>query len=283
MRPGRLPGLPSWRHPGGTGHTGDDPGPYRLPSYRFRARSVATNKAPEGATAVWACPCRPSSTSASWTSRRRAVARPRRDQAAQPGSRGRHAVCDVNGSATTPVTTPGSRGRPFSNRLPGFPSARALPATKVLLGLGFPATSSTRVSTHAHSTAADGRHRRPRRGSPEVDDEGEAQVWTTLPGSGREATRRLTAGGRSARLSPGSVRIERPDTSVGGLSGTGTFASRRGVSGGGALAGAVTFCASGCWTTQRSSSRSIRATYGSKTDESASLATRAGTSTSASW
>ena len=66
--------------------------------------------------------------------------------------------------------------------------------------------------------------------------DGGATVWTTTPtvGQGTDTTfAQLVAEGLS--LEPESVRVAPADTSVGGLAGTGTFASRSAVSAGGAV------------------------------------------------
>jgi carbon-monoxide dehydrogenase large subunit len=74
-----------------------------------------------------------------------------------------------------------------------------------------------------------------------IDGDGVATVWTTLPpiGQGVETTFAQIAADELG-LDVGAVRIARSDTSVGALHGTGTFASRSAISGGGAIRGACT-------------------------------------------
>jgi carbon-monoxide dehydrogenase large subunit len=70
-----------------------------------------------------------------------------------------------------------------------------------------------------------------------LDTAGRLTVWTTTPtvGQGTDTTfAQLAADALS--LDPHAVRVAAADTSVGGLAGTGTFASRSAVSAGGAIA-----------------------------------------------
>jgi len=72
-----------------------------------------------------------------------------------------------------------------------------------------------------------------------LDGSGTATVWTTTPaiGQGTDTTyAQLVAD--ALELDPGEVRVAPSDTAVGGLVGTGTFASRSAVSGGGAVSAA---------------------------------------------
>jgi carbon-monoxide dehydrogenase large subunit len=69
-----------------------------------------------------------------------------------------------------------------------------------------------------------------------LDGNGTATVWTTTPaiGQGTDTTfAQLVAD--ELELDPSQVRVAPSDTSVGGLAGTGTFASRSAVSAGGAV------------------------------------------------
>ena len=69
-----------------------------------------------------------------------------------------------------------------------------------------------------------------------LGEDGSATVWTTLPaiGQGVDTTfAQLVAGQLGLDLS--AVRVERADTGVGGLDGTGSFVSRSAVAGGGAI------------------------------------------------
>jgi aerobic carbon-monoxide dehydrogenase large subunit len=70
--------------------------------------------------------------------------------------------------------------------------------------------------------------------------DGSVTVWTTMPaiGQGTDTTfAQLVAD--ELRVEIGRVTVARADTSVGGLSGTGTFASRSAISGGGAITNAT--------------------------------------------
>ncbi len=69
-----------------------------------------------------------------------------------------------------------------------------------------------------------------------LDEEGRAKVWTTLPGIGQGVS--TTFGQLAAQqlgLNFRSVEVERVDTGVGGIDGTGAFVSRSAVAGGGAV------------------------------------------------
>jgi aerobic carbon-monoxide dehydrogenase large subunit len=71
------------------------------------------------------------------------------------------------------------------------------------------------------------------------DSQGRATVWLTTPtiGQGTDTTfAQLVAD--ALQLSLDDVAVARADTAVGGIDGTGTFASRSALPGGGALAGA---------------------------------------------
>lgn len=69
-----------------------------------------------------------------------------------------------------------------------------------------------------------------------VELDGTLALWTTLPaiGQGSETTfAQLVA--EAFATSPAEVKVHRPDTGVGELRGTGTFASRSAIAGGGAI------------------------------------------------
>jgi aerobic carbon-monoxide dehydrogenase large subunit len=69
-----------------------------------------------------------------------------------------------------------------------------------------------------------------------ISDDGRVTVWTTLPaiGQGSETSFAQVVADELG-VDANRVTIARPDTSVGALSGTGTFASRSAVSGAGAI------------------------------------------------
>ncbi len=70
----------------------------------------------------------------------------------------------------------------------------------------------------------------------ELDDQGRATVWTTLPSMGQgTATTFAQILAEVVGIDPSAVMVQQPDTAVGELDGTGTFASRSAVAGGGAI------------------------------------------------
>lgn len=74
-----------------------------------------------------------------------------------------------------------------------------------------------------------------------IDEQGIATVWTTTPSIGQGTTTtfaQLVADALGTEVE--KVRVERSDTAVGGLAGTGAFASRSAVSAGGAVVEAST-------------------------------------------
>jgi carbon-monoxide dehydrogenase large subunit len=72
-----------------------------------------------------------------------------------------------------------------------------------------------------------------------LDEDGAATLWTSLPAMGQGlATTFAQLAAAELGLPVDAVRVANPDTRAGGLGGTGTFASRSAVSGGGAIAGA---------------------------------------------
>ena len=69
-----------------------------------------------------------------------------------------------------------------------------------------------------------------------LDRAGQATLWTTMPSAGQGvATTFAQLTGEALGIEPEDVRIARPDTAVGELDGTGAFASRSAISGGGAI------------------------------------------------
>jgi carbon-monoxide dehydrogenase large subunit len=72
-----------------------------------------------------------------------------------------------------------------------------------------------------------------------LDGDGGATLWTSLPAMGQGlATTFAQLAAAELGLAVDVVRVANPDTSVGDISGNGTFGSRSAVSGGGAIAGA---------------------------------------------
>jgi carbon-monoxide dehydrogenase large subunit len=69
-----------------------------------------------------------------------------------------------------------------------------------------------------------------------LDEEGRAVLWTTLPSAGQGVgTTFAQIAADALRLPFEAVTVARADTAVGGLRGTGTFASRSAMAGGGAI------------------------------------------------
>ena len=216
------------------------PGPYRLPAYRYRSRSVATNKSPEGAYRGVGLPV-------STFVHERVM-----DVLAEELAIDRAEIRRRNliGAAELPHTTltsqrydSGDYAAALDRALAaagydGFAERQAVARDDGRLrGLGICCyVEYTGINSRVFKgrgmvgiAGSDGAH-------ITLTPEGRAVVWTTLPGIGQGSD--TTFGQLVADrlgLQPDDVEIARPDTGVGGLHGTGTFASRSAVSGGGAL------------------------------------------------
>jgi carbon-monoxide dehydrogenase large subunit len=216
------------------------PGPYRIGAYRARGRSVATNKCPEGAYRGVGLPVstfvheRLMDILAGELGLDRADIRRR----------------NLLTAGELPHTTPtgqrydsGDYGRALQRALEeigydGFAADRARArAAGRLLGLGLCCYveytgMNSRVFTARGMVGIagyDGAH-------IAIDDAGRATAWTTLPtmGQGLQTTfAQLISDALGVAYE--DVEVARGDTSVGSLHGTGAFASRSAISGGGAI------------------------------------------------
>jgi aerobic carbon-monoxide dehydrogenase large subunit len=217
------------------------PGPYRLDRYRFRSRSVATNKAPEGAYRGVGLPVSafvhervmdilarevgldPAEV------RRRNLLRPE-DLPHTTLTHQRYDSGDYPRALETALDTIGyhERGerRRRDGRLRGFGICCYVEYTAINSRV-FKARGMVGIA------GEDGAH-------VALDADGGVTLWTTLPaiGQGTETTfAQQVADELGVPL--GRVTVARADTSAGALRGTGTFASRSAISGGGAISAAV--------------------------------------------
>jgi carbon-monoxide dehydrogenase large subunit len=220
------------------------PGPYRLSSYRYHSRAVATNKCPEGAYRGVGLPVsafvheRMMDVLASEMGIDRAEIRRR----------------NYVGAEQMPYTTvthqrydSGDYGLALERALQAIDyDSFALQQSEArsrgrLLGLG--------ISSYVEYTGMGSQvfHGRGMVGIPGHDSawlalgsDGRVTVWTTLPAMGQGVATtfaQLAAG--ALGIEPTQVRVARSDTGVGTGGGTGAFASRSAVVGGGAIAGAA--------------------------------------------
>lgn len=221
------------------------PGPYRVGAYRARSRSVATNKCPEGAYRGVGLPV-------STFVHERLM-----DILAEELGLDRAEIRERNllTSGELPYTTltgqrydSGDYGRALTAALTAigydaFAAERELArADGRLLGLGLCCyVEYTGINSRVFTgrgmvgiAGYDGAHL-------SIDSDGRVTAWTTLPGIGQgvETTfAQLVADGIGVAYD--DVTIARADTSVGALHGTGAFASRSAISGGGAIGEACT-------------------------------------------
>lgn len=216
------------------------PGPYRLPAYRARSRSVATNKCPEGAYRGVGVPV------AALVHERIMDMLARKLGIDRAEIRKRNFVRPKEFPYTTLTHQRYDSGDyglalELALRAVGYErfqeEQEAALAAGRRLGLGL---ASYVEYTGMGSAVFQGRGMIGISGSDgahvALDGEGRATVWTTLPaigqGSGTTFAQVVAA---ELGLSLSSVTVQRSDTGVGQLEGTGTFASRSAVSGGGAL------------------------------------------------
>jgi aerobic carbon-monoxide dehydrogenase large subunit len=216
------------------------PGPYRLERYRFRSRSVATNKAPEGAYRGVGLPV------SAFVHERVMDILARALDLDRAEIRRRNLVR----ADEMPHTTVTSQRYDSGDYVAALERAlelaryedfaqerRAARAEGRLLGLGIACyVEYTSINSRVFQgrgmvgiAGYDGAH-------VTVSPAGAVTVWTTLPaiGQGSETTfTQLVADSLGA--DPDQITIARPDTAVGGLHGTGTFASRSAVAGAGAI------------------------------------------------
>jgi carbon-monoxide dehydrogenase large subunit len=216
------------------------PGPYRLSNYRVRSRSVATNKCPEGAYRGVGLPV-------SAFIHERLMDLLAADLGLDPADVRRRNLVSVDEMPYATVTNQHYDSGDYLEALeraleaigyPAFRDAqRAARAEGRLLGLGL---SCYVEYTGINSRVFTGRGMVGIAGYDAahvvLDGEARATVWTTMPpiGQGVETTfAQMTADELGLELD--AVAIARADTSVGNLHGTGAFASRTAISGGGAI------------------------------------------------
>ena len=216
------------------------PGPYRLDNYRFRSRVAATNKAPEGAYRGVGLPV-----SAFVHERMMDVlaaeldldrAEIRRRNLIGPDELPRTTVTnqrydsgDYPEALTRALETADYAG--FAER------QREARAHGRLLGFGM---SCYVEYSGINSAVFQGRGMVEIAGYDSahvaVREDGQIEVWTTLPAIGQGSETTFAQVMADVMGTDGErVSIVRPDTSVGGLHGTGTFASRSAIAGSGAI------------------------------------------------
>ena len=219
------------------------PGPYRLTNYRARSRSVATNKCPEGAYRGVGLPV-------SAFIHERLMDIIASQLGISPADVRRRNLISSDEMPYATVTNQhydsGDYPEAFERALVaiGYESFREAQASARaqgrLVGLGLACyVEYTGINSRVFSgrgmvgiAGYDGAH-------VALDESGQATVWTTLPsiGQGVETTfAQITADELNVDVS--TVKVAQTDTSVGALSGTGTFASRSAIAGGGAIRGA---------------------------------------------
>jgi aerobic carbon-monoxide dehydrogenase large subunit len=221
------------------------PGPYRLPAYRARGRAVATNKCPEGAYRGVGLPV-----SAFVHERVMDIL------AAELGiDRAEIRRRNLVRSEEMPYTTLTNQRYDSGDYPAALETAlewigyaefarerEAAAAEGRRLGLGIACyVEYTGINSHVFRgrgmvgiAGYDGAH-------VAIDEHGRIRVWTTLPaiGQGVATTFAQIAADRLG-VEPNGIVVERVDTGVGELDGTGAFASRSAISGGGAVVESVT-------------------------------------------
>lgn len=217
------------------------PGPYRLAAYRYRSRSVATNKAPEGAYRGVGLPV-------SALVHERVMDVLAAELGLEPAEIRRRNLVTAGDMPHTTLTNQRYDSGDYVRALElaleaadhaGFPERkRTARAEGRLIGMGIGCYVeytgiNSRVFQGRGMVGIDGRDG----AHVQLTEDGHARVWSTLPGIGQGSDTAFTQlVADELGLDPADVEIARPDTSVGGLRGTGTFASRSAISGGGALA-----------------------------------------------
>jgi carbon-monoxide dehydrogenase large subunit len=220
------------------------PGPYKLSAYRYRSRSVATNKAPEGAYRGVGLPV-----SAFVHERLMDIiagevgidpAEIRRRNLLRAEELPHTTLTNQRyDSGDYPAALEGALEKIGYAELDGWcADARA---EGRLVGVG--------ISSYVEYTAINSKifQGRGMVGIPgcdgarvELSEDGTPQLWTTIPAIGQgTATTFAQLLAAELGLEPDEVEVRHSDTGVGNLHGTGAFASRSAVSGGGAIAAAA--------------------------------------------
>ncbi len=207
------------------------PGPYRLPAYRFRSRSVATNKAPEGAYRGVGLPV------AAFVHERLMdilAAELELDPAEIRRRNLLHSEELPHTTLTNQRYDSGDYTAALEAALERIEYAELREwcererAAGRLVGVG--------ISCYVEYSAVNSKvfQGRGMVGIPgcdsahvTLDAEGKASVWTTIPAIGQGvATTFAQLVADELGVEPGAVEVQRADTGIGGLHGTGAFASR---------------------------------------------------------
>ncbi|MGH2983486.1 MAG: xanthine dehydrogenase family protein molybdopterin-binding subunit [Solirubrobacterales bacterium] len=216
------------------------PGPYRLPAYRARSRSVTTNKCPEGAYRGVGLPV------SAFVHERMMDVLAHELGVDRAEIRRRNLVA-MDEMPYTTLTNQRYDSGDYAAALDAaltriryeeFAAERkSARADGRLLGLGFSCyVEYTGINSQVFRARGmigiagfDGAH-------VTIGADGRARVWTTLPGIGQGvATTFAQIAADRLGVEVGRVVVEPVDTAVGELDGTGAFASRSAVSGGGAV------------------------------------------------
>jgi carbon-monoxide dehydrogenase large subunit len=216
------------------------PGPYRVPAYQARSRSMLTNKCPEGAYRGVGLPVsafvheRLMDVLASELGIDRAEIRRR----------------NLIGADEMPYTTPTNQRYDSGDYAAAFESALEAigyvdfvreRGDGLLRGIGFASyVEYTGINSKVFTARGmigiagyDG-------AQIVAEPDGSFTVWTTVPAIGQGvATTFAQLAADELATTPDRVRVADADTGAGGIDGTGAFASRSAVSGGGAIAAAA--------------------------------------------
>ena len=220
------------------------PGPYRLDAYRFRSRSVATNKSPEGAYRGVGLPV-------SAFVHERVMDILAGELQLDPAEVRRRNLLRPEDMPHLTLTNQRYDSGDYPAALEaalekfGYEEMRArceeLRAEGRFAGIGI---SSYVEYTAINSKVFQGRGMTAIPGCDgahlAVELNGRLALWTTLPAIGQgSATAFAQLVADAFATSPDEVDVHRSDTGIGNLQGTGTFASRSAVAGAGAIAGAA--------------------------------------------
>jgi carbon-monoxide dehydrogenase large subunit len=220
------------------------PGPYRLSAYRAHSRSVATNKCPEGAYRGVGLPVsafvheRMMDVLAAETGIDRAEIRRRNYVAADemPYTTVTHQRYDSGDyalaldRALAAIDYPGFPARRDRARRDGRMLGLGIASYVEYTGMGssvFQGRGMLGIAGYDHAWIR-------------LGDDGTPTVWTTLPAMGQGvATTFAQLAAATLGLPPEQIRVERSDTAIGHHGGTGSFASRSAIAGGGAIEAAA--------------------------------------------
>ncbi|HEY4278528.1 MAG TPA: xanthine dehydrogenase family protein molybdopterin-binding subunit [Conexibacter sp.] len=220
------------------------PGPYELRAYRYRSRSVATNKAPEGAYRGVGLPVAAFvherlmdilagelALDPAEIRRRNLI---RHEQLPYTTlTRQRYDSGDYHEALERALTTIGWEDQEAwrasvlaRGRLPGAGISCYVEYTGIN-SMVFHGRGMVGIAGFDSAHVA-------------LDGDGRVTVWTTLPGIGQgTSTTFAQMVADHLEIDVARVTVANPDTAVGALHGTGTFASRSAIAGGGAIAAAA--------------------------------------------